>query len=95
MNSKFDLSQPARYQICVQGCLEDRWAGWFEGMTLARDAKGQTTTLVGTVPDQAALHGLLARIRDLGLPLLSLKRVANDVGAQVEPSDHTITEALS
>jgi hypothetical protein len=78
MTSKLDLGQPARYQICVQGCLEDRWAGWFEGLTLERDVSQHTTILVGTVPDQAALHGLLACIRDLGLPLLSLKRIAND-----------------
>jgi len=77
MNPNLGLSQPARYQICVQGCLEDRWAGWFEGMALARDDARHMTTLTGAVPDQAALHGLLARIRDLGLPLLSVTRVAN------------------
>jgi hypothetical protein len=90
VNSNLDLGQPACYQICVQGCLEDRWAGWFEGMRLARDANGHTTTLVGTVPDQAALHGLLARIRDLGLPLLSLMRITGDERAPVEPPDNTV-----
>jgi hypothetical protein len=86
MNSSLGLSQPAIYQICVQGCLEDRWAGWFEGMTLVRDDAGHTTTLTGAVPDQAALHGLLARIRDLGLPLLSLTRVINAGRAHAQES---------
>jgi hypothetical protein len=86
MNSNLSLSQPAIYQIRVQGCLEDRWAGWFEGMTLDRDDAGHTTTLTGAVPDQAALHGLLARIRDLGLPLLSLTRVINAGGAHAQES---------
>lgn len=61
MNPNPSLSQPAVYQIRVQGCLNDRWAEWFEGMTLERDASRYTTTLTGIVPDQAALHGLLAR----------------------------------
>jgi hypothetical protein len=60
------------YQIRVQSCLDDHWADWFEGMELTRDEARNTTTLTGTLPDQAALHGILARIRDLGLPLVSL-----------------------
>lgn len=72
MNQNLGLSQTATYQICIQGGLDDRWAGWFEGMTLVHDDARRMTILTGAVPDQAALHGLLARIRDLGLPLLSL-----------------------
>lgn len=72
------LSQPALYQIRVRGYLGDRWTGLFEGMTLASDAAQGTTTLTGVVPDEAALHGILARIRDLGLPLLSLTRVTHE-----------------
>jgi len=84
MNENLGLSQPAVYRICVQGYLEDHWAGWFEGMTLERDTSRHTTILSGVVPDQAALHGLLARIRDLGLPLLSVTRVTGVGGAEVE-----------
>jgi hypothetical protein len=68
-------SGAALYQIRVQGCLDDHWADWFEGMALTRDITQNTTTLSGVLPDQAALHGLLAQIRDLGLPLLSLGRL--------------------
>jgi len=78
MNTRLSLSQPARYEICVQGYLGDRWTGWFEGITLVSDATQGTTTLTGVVPDQAALHGILARIRDLGLPLLSLTYIADE-----------------
>lgn len=65
----------AVYQIRVQGCLDDHWAGWFEGLTLTRDVAQGTTLLTGSVPDQAALHGILAQIRDLGLTLVSLTRL--------------------
>jgi hypothetical protein len=73
-NPPLRLSDPAAYQICLQGCLDDHWASWFDGMVLTRDEALNTTTLVGTVPDQAALHGLLIRVRDMGLPLLSVLR---------------------
>jgi hypothetical protein len=59
------------YRIRVEGHLETRWAAWFEGMSLSHAADG-TTTLSGVVADQAALHGLLQRLRDLGLPLISI-----------------------
>ena len=61
------------YRIRVRGHLEDRWAEWFGGLAIRLQEDG-TTLLVGPVVDQAALHGIIARIRDLGLPLLSLKR---------------------
>lgn len=60
------------YEIVVRGHLDDRYAGWFEGMTLAQLEEG-VTSMRGAVADQAALHGLLSRIRDLGLVLLSLR----------------------
>jgi hypothetical protein len=66
-------SGPARYEIRLQGRLDPRWATWFDGMTLT--VAGDTTVLNGPVVDQAALHGMLARLRDLGLPLLSVRRV--------------------
>jgi hypothetical protein len=63
--------EPDRYEIRVQGHLADRWAAWFDGMTLTRRADG-TTVLDGPVADQSALHGLLGKVGDLGLPLVSL-----------------------
>jgi hypothetical protein len=66
--------KPERYTICIQGHLDDRRAEWFEGMTITREADG-TTLLTGKVVDQAALHGLLRKVRDLGMPLLSVTRI--------------------
>ena len=57
--------------------LEPRWSAWFEGLQVSSDERGQTT-IAGPVADQAALHGLLAKIRDLGLPLLSVRRIDKD-----------------
>ena len=64
---------PADYQIIVKGKLGDPWSDWFTGITIASD--GDATILTGTHIDQSALHGLLVRIRDLGLPLISVKRI--------------------
>lgn len=63
---------PASYRIQVDGLLDDRWVPWFDGLTLSREGNG-TTCLRGPVPDQAALHGLLAKIRDLGITLISVE----------------------
>ena len=62
------------YQIRVEGHLGDPWAGWFEGLTISQEREG-ITVLTGPMADQAALHGLLVRIRDLCLPLISVNRV--------------------
>ncbi len=62
------------YEIRLQGQLDQRWSDWFEGFTLAVDSDG-TTTLTGPVTDQAALHGLLRRIGDLGVTLISLNEL--------------------
>jgi hypothetical protein len=59
------------YRIRIQGHLEQRWAAWFDGMTVTHQADG-TTVLEGPVADQAALHGLLQRVRDTGLTLISV-----------------------
>jgi hypothetical protein len=67
------------YRVCVQGHLDDRWSSWFEGLAVHRQDDG-TTLLVGPIGDQAALHGMFARIRDLGLALLSVNR-ANESDA--------------
>ena len=60
-----------RYEIRLRGRLDPRWAAWFDGMTLTTADDG-TTALRGPVTDQAALHGLLQKVRDLGVPLLSV-----------------------
>lgn len=65
------------YQIKVKGHLDPHWSEWFEGMTISHEANGETV-LAGPVMDQAALHGLLLKIRDLNLTLLSVHRVEPD-----------------
>ena len=59
-----------RYEIHVEGMLDDCWSAWFDGMQITSHTDG-VTAIVGAVTDQAALHGLLAKVRDLGLPLIS------------------------
>ena len=66
-----------RYVIRVKGHLEARWTSWFDGMSLATEPDG-TTTIHGPVVDQAALHGLLQKLRDVGVPLISLTQVDPD-----------------
>ena len=61
-------------ELRIQGHLDDRWADWFEGLTITREDNGETR-LTGPVVDQAALHGLLKKVRDLGLPLVSVNRI--------------------
>ena len=61
------------YEIRVKGHLDVRWADWFDGLTLTRESDG-TTVLRGSVVDQAALHGVLGKVRDLGLPLIAVNR---------------------
>jgi hypothetical protein len=70
-----DQDEPGHYAICIQGHLEDRWAARFEGMTLTREANGDTL-LTGPVVDQAALHGVLRKVRDLGMPLIAVTRIS-------------------
>jgi hypothetical protein len=65
------------YEIRIQGHLDDRWSAWLDGLDLSRTGDG-TTVLRGSVRDQAALHGLLHKLRDIGLPLLSVTRTDPD-----------------
>ncbi len=68
------LSQPVVYQIKIEGHLGRQWTDWFEGLTITLEDNGETL-LTGPVIDQAALHGLLKKVRDWGLPLISINRV--------------------
>ena len=69
-----DHHEPGRYEIRVKGHLDNRWSDWFDGLTITLEDNGETL-LTGPVVDQAALHGLLRKVRDLGMPLISVSRV--------------------
>ena len=77
-NDHFD--RPGRYEIGVQGRLDERWSTWFDGMDIETDSDGNTR-IRGLVVDQAALHGVLSRLRDLGLLLLSVNRIDSAEGS--------------
>lgn len=66
-----ERGEPERYAIRIKGHLDSRWAAWFEGLTITLENDG-TTLLTGPVTDQAALHGLMRKVRDVGLPLVSV-----------------------
>ena len=70
-NPNTDPNKPTFYKIRIKGQLGAEWSDWFEGLTISLEEDG-TTLLSGPVADQAALHGLLKKVRDLGLPLLSV-----------------------
>jgi hypothetical protein len=69
--------RPGRYEIRLKGHLDSRWAAWFDGLSLTNESDG-TTVIRGPVADQAALHGLLQKVRDIGLPLVSVTAVQPD-----------------
>ena len=76
-------ARPTRYEIRVDSVLDDRWADWFGGLQVSSD--GTQTVIAGLLPDQSALHGLLARVRDLGLSLISVRQLdAGDAGDQAQ-----------
>lgn len=72
-----DMGQPIVYQIRIKGHLGRQWMNWFEGLTITLEEDGNTL-LAGLVIDQAALHGILKKVRDLGIPLLSVNSVGTD-----------------
>jgi len=74
LNPKTDPSQPMAYQIRIKGHLDCQWTDWFGALTITLEEDG-VTLLTGPVIDQAALHGLLKKVRDLGMPLLSVNCV--------------------
>jgi hypothetical protein len=76
-NPEHDPCLPVLYQIRVQGHLGSQWTDWFEGLTITLE-EDSNTLLTGPVVDQAALHGLLKKVRDLGMPLVSVNPVEPD-----------------
>jgi hypothetical protein len=70
--------EAGRYEIRVRGHLASRWAAWFDGLSLTNESDG-TTSIRGPVTDQAALHGLLQRLRDTGLPLISVTQLGPSI----------------
>ena len=78
--------RPAVYRVRVRGQIGAHWAGWFEGFEIATDAAGDTA-LVGEVIDQAALHGLLKRVRDAGLTLISVATLAAGEDTVISDAD--------
>jgi hypothetical protein len=79
-----DQDEPALYEIRLKGHLEAGWAAWFRGLSLTLEDDG-TTLLTGSVVDQAALHGLLRKVRDLGIPLISV--ICGSSGQAAAPDD--------
>jgi len=76
-NSKIEKGQPEVYEICIKGHLGCQWTDWFEGLTITLEDTGDTL-LAGPVTDQAALYGVLKKVRDLGMSLLSVNRIQFD-----------------
>jgi hypothetical protein len=74
LNSPIDAWQPVIYQIRIEGHLSLQWTDWFDGLAITLEENGNTL-LTGLVVDQAALHGLLKKVRDLGMPLVSVNQV--------------------
>ena len=74
LNAKLEPGESQVYQIRIKGYLGSHWADWFGGLTITLEDNGETL-LTGPVADQAALHGLLRKVRDLGTPLLSVNRL--------------------
>ncbi len=78
--------EPGRYQIRVEGQLNSRWSAWFDGLRLSQEEDG-TTVIEGLVVDQAALHGLIQKVRNLGLPLISVIHV--EASPPVDPANES------
>jgi hypothetical protein len=79
--------EPVSYQIRIAGHLDDRWSDNFDNLTINHEENGETL-LTGPVTDQAALHGLLRKIRDLGMPLIAVKRLYRDADGGPHHKDH-------
>lgn len=78
-----DRPEAGRYEIRLTGRLDAHWAAWFDGLTVSQESDG-TTVISGRIADQAALHGVLQRVRDLGLPLISVTRLEPQPGGPAD-----------
>jgi hypothetical protein len=78
---------PERYRICIRGLLDSSWSEWFDGLTVTPEADG-TTTLTGQIVDQAALYGVLGRLRDLGATLVTVEQLAAGHSAADDQRPH-------
>lgn len=76
MTNEHEFDQATAYQIRLKGALDSSWSDWFGGFTIT--VEGNETVLTGLVPDQSALHGMLAKINDLNLPIISVERSKPD-----------------
>jgi hypothetical protein len=74
---------PAHYEVRVEGVLDERWMSWFEGLQVK--SEGKQTMISGPLTDQPALHGVLAKVRDLGLCLISVRRLGPDEAGKATP----------
>jgi hypothetical protein len=85
MSDTSAADEAGRYEIRLQGHLGSRWAAWFDGLTLSNCSDG-TTTIHGIVVDQSALHGLLQKVRDLGMQLISVTKIQPTQPAEAAPT---------
>ena len=91
-----DRSESGRYEVRLTGHLDAHWTAWFDGLTVSYENDG-TTVIGGELVDQAALHGLIQRVRDLGLPLVSVMKVDSDQSGVTTPtaqSAHPTTKEI-
>jgi hypothetical protein len=75
---------PEHYEIRLEGVLHEGWTAWFEGLRVSTD--GRQTIITGPLADQSALHGVLAKVRDLGMSLISVRRVDPDQAPEIPPA---------
>jgi hypothetical protein len=91
---KINSAHPVIYQIRIKGHLDSQWTDWFGGLTITLEEDGDTL-LTGPVVDQAALHGLLRRVRDLGMPLVSVNRLEPEPATTPGPDQAGISDVKS
>jgi hypothetical protein len=93
-DQKTNPSQPVVYQIRIKGHLGHQWTDWFEGLTITLEEDGDML-LTGPVVDQAALHGLLKKVRDLGMPLVSVSSVEPGLSSTIGTSQADVSDVKS
>lgn len=81
-----EVHQQSVYQFRIKGHLGQQWRNWFDGLTVTLEEDGNTL-LMGTVADQSALHGILKKIRDMGMPLLSVNFTDSDQSPEAGPNE--------